>query len=101
MEVEAVVEARQQGMLDPVRDLLGDAAVGIAGKERLRLPSSIGEVRWPAIAAGKLADGRMTRRPVMSLGSSERIRFPSRNLALPFVAVVAGLHQHVRVRRRS
>jgi hypothetical protein len=30
---EAVIEARQQGVLDPVGDLLGDGAFGIAGIE--------------------------------------------------------------------
>ncbi len=47
---------------------------GSPGKLRLRLPPSIGEQRWPASAAGRLAAGRMISRPWIAPGSSSRIR---------------------------
>ncbi len=47
---------------------------GSPGKLRLRLPSSIGEQRWPASAAGRFSAGMMISRPWMLAGSSSRIR---------------------------
>ena len=41
------------------------------------MPSSIGEVRVPALAAGKFNDEQMITCPWMSLGESERISLPS------------------------
>ena len=51
--------------------------LGEPGKARFRLPSSIGETRAPAIAAGMFAAGMMMRRPLMSLGSISRISLQS------------------------
>jgi hypothetical protein len=50
---------------------------GLPGKARLRLPSSIGETRAPANAAGRFAAGMTIRRPLMSEGSISRISLQS------------------------
>jgi hypothetical protein len=47
------------------------------GKARLKLPSSTGETRVPAIAAGRFAAGMTMTRPLTRSGLSSRIRFES------------------------
>lgn len=50
---------------------------GLPGKVRFKLPSSIGEVRVPAIAAGKFAIGNRITRPLIIAGSSDFARLLS------------------------
>ena len=77
MEIETDLAARQQHALDIMRDHLGRRAVVSPGKERLRLPPSIGETRRPARTAGRLAALRTTSRPWSRAGSSARTSFIS------------------------
>ena len=62
---------------------------GSPGNARFRLPSSIGEVRVPARAAGRFAAGMTMIRPWTAARIDRADQLAQRDLALVLVAVVA------------
>ena len=94
MEVEAVVEARQQGVLDPVGDLLGDGALGIAGIEAVEI--AVVDRRGALAGHGGGEIGRrQDDQPALDILGLERAqKVAEADLAFPFVAMRARLQEH-------
>ena len=94
MSKHDVVAWKELG-LEEMRETLVGVPAGSPGKARLRLPPSSGEQRLAAMTAGVLAIGRIVTRPAHRFRLEPADELGERQLALIFVAVIAG-HQEER-----
>ncbi len=91
-------ELPPQLVLDPVGDLLGDGAVGIAGEQPIEvaLVDRRGtQTRHRGWKVGRRQDHQLAL-DVLGLERTDQVAEP--DLALPFVAMGAGLHDDARAR---
>ena len=98
MQVADEVRARNQLVLDVPGDLLRHAAVRIAGEEAVEVAVIDGRHAPPREGSGKIGSGQQNHTAADRLRAERAREIAERELALIFVAVIAGHQQRGRPR---